>query len=173
MAESLKLVGFKRVAEHSTDGVATELSIVGPPAGNVHFFKKWWDRKGNQKIYISGAKLAIEGSPYELLIPATFMTRLRIRYEGDPLALILSGQSEVTRLGVADIATGRIVAEYIAPRIKSKNAKWAYKVLDQATIDGNIPPPEEPFVNAPATVEPASVEAGKCPPKRTRKKSSN
>lgn len=140
MAESLKLVGFKRVAQHSADGAATALSIVQPPSGNVHFFPKWWDRKGNQKIYISGAKLAVEGSDYEILIPCSFSTRLRIRYDGDPLALILSEQSEVSRVGIADIATGVIVAEYVAPRIKANNAKWVYKVLDQATIDGNEPP---------------------------------
>lgn len=144
MAESLKLVGFKRVKDHSADGAATELSIVNPPSGNVHFFPKWWERKANQKIYVSGAKIAIEGSAYELLIPCNFSTRLRIRYEGDPLALILSEQSEVARVGVADVATGAIVAEYIAPRIKAKNAKWVYKVIDQATIDGNAPPPADP-----------------------------
>jgi len=150
MAESLKLVGFKRVVDHSADGAALQLSIVNPPSGNVHFFAKWWDRKANQKIYISGAKIAIEGSAYELLIPASFSTRLRIRYDGDPLALVLSEGSEMSRLGVADIATGKVVAEYIAPRIKSKNAKWAYKVLDQATIDGNTPP-------APAPSEPVAA----------------
>ena len=142
MAESLKLVGFKRVAQHSADGASTALSIVQPPSGNVHFFPKWWDRKGNQKIYISGAKLAVEGSAYEILVPCSFSTRLRIRYDGDPLALILSEQSEVSRVGIADIATGKIVAEYVAPRIKANNAKWVYKVLDQDTIDGNAPAPD-------------------------------
>jgi len=166
MAESLKLVGFKRVAEHSADGAATVLSIVLPPSGNVHFFPKWWERKANQKIYVSGAKIAIEGSAYELLIPCSFSTRLRIRYDGDPLALILSEQSEIERVGVADTATGTIVAEYVAPRVKARNAKWFYKVLDQATIDGNIPAPPPP----PAPAPPISRDSTEQEPKRSYRK---
>jgi len=167
MAESLKLVGFKRVAQHSADGAATALNIVQPPSGNVHFFPKWWDRKGNQKIYISGTKLAVEGSPYEILVPCTFGTRLRIQYDGDPLALVLSEQSQVKRIGVLDIATGIVVAEYTAPRVKGRNAKWAYKVLDQATIDGNIPePPAEPDPDPDTTA--ASAKVAEEPKKKTK-----
>jgi hypothetical protein len=144
MAESLKLVGFKRVEDHSPEAALAALTLVPPPQGNVHFFPKWWDRKANQKIYISGAKFAIEGSPYELLIPCTFGTRLRIQYDGDPLALILSEQSQVERVGVYDTATGVVVFEYVAPRVKARNAKWFSKVLDQDTIDGNTPAPPPP-----------------------------
>ena len=50
---------------------------------------------------------------------------------GDALGLILSEHSELSRVGVADIATGKIVFEYIAPRVKFWNYQWSSKVIDR------------------------------------------
>lgn len=124
MSESLKLVGFKRILNHSTsDGSEKQLSLVPPPKGNAHFVVRWWDKKANQKIYISCTKIAVEGSDLEIVVPSSFSTRLAITYDGDVNNLVFGVRMDVSRVALIDKNTGEIAVEYIMPSIKNRTAK--------------------------------------------------
>ena len=150
MSESLKLVGFKRILNHTTsDGSDKQLKIVPPPKGNAHFVVRWWDRKANQKIYISCTKLAIEGSDLELVVPSTFSTRLTVRYDGDPTTIVFGTRNDVSRVALIDKATGEIAVEYKFPSVKTRTAKTAVKINPDYSFDGGSEPEPEPEPEGP------------------------
>ena len=144
MSESLKLVGFKRILNHATnDGSATKLSLVPPPKGNAHFVARWWDKKANQKIYISCTKLAIEGSDLEIVVPSSFSTRLAITFDGDVNNLVFGVRMDVSRVALIDKNTGEIALQYVFPAIKNRTAKIA-KIVNDDYDDGTPEPTPEP-----------------------------
>ena len=160
MSESLKLVGFKRILNHSTsDGSDTQLSLVPPPKGNAHFVARWWDKKANQKIYISCTKLAIAGSDLEIVVPSSFSTRLQITYTGDVATLVFGTRMDVTRVALIDKNTGEIAVQYIFPSIKNRTAKIR-TVINEDYVG---PEPEE-------TPDPEPEPEVKAAPKKSSKK---
>ena len=168
MSESLKLVGFKRILSHSTsDGSDTKLSIVPPPKGNAWFVARWWDKKANQKIYISCTKLAIEGSNLEIVVPSSFSTRLFVTYNGDPKTIVFGQRNDVSRVALIDSTTGVVAVEYKFPSIKSRNAKVAVAINADYDFEGTGETPEEPqglevvesTLPSPTPVEPPTAKS--------------
>lgn len=186
MSESLKLVGFKRILNHATsDGSDTQLSIVPPPKGNAHFVARWWDKKANQKIYISCTKLAVEGSDLEIVVPSSFSTRLTLTYEGDVRNIVFGQRNDVSRVALIDKTTGEVAVEYKFPSIKNRTAKTAVVVSDDYDFDGSgatepeptpepTPEPEGPDggdggTDGAAAVKAAEVKPEPAAPKKTKK----
>ena len=115
MADSLKLVGIKRVSSQT----GADLTIVTPiRGGDHHKIRRWWSDNKNVAPYVNCTKFTVSRTDGDvvLLVPTSPDTRLDIKFDGDSTWTFGPSNRSVTRVGV--FTTGlALIEEYVFPVI--------------------------------------------------------
>ena len=115
MADSLKLVGTKRVAGQT----GSDLTITTPlRGGDQHSVRRWWKDNKNSALYINCTKFTVSRTDGNvvLMVPSSPDTRLDIAFDGDSLWTFCPTDRAVSRVGVftSDLT---LIEEYVFPVI--------------------------------------------------------
>lgn len=114
MADSLSLIGIKRISKHTGD----DLALVTPTKGGDHHkIRRWWSDNENNAPYVNCTKFNVTRTDGDvvLLIPSTQDTRLHITFDGDSVWGFAYDRG-VSRVGVFT-TNYQLIEEYVLPSI--------------------------------------------------------
>lgn len=115
MADSLKLVGIKRVSGQT----GSDLSISTPlRGGDHHKIRRWWNDNKNVAPYVNCTKLLVSRTAGDvvLMVPTSSDTRLDIKFNGDTEWSFGPTSRSVNRVGVFTTSL-ELIEEYVFPVI--------------------------------------------------------
>ncbi len=99
MADSLKLVGVKRISNQT----GNDLVLSRPTGGGDQFkIRRWWSDNKNCAVYVNCTKLAVSRPTggVMLMVPTSQDTRLDIKFDGDSTWTFGPVSRSVDRVGV-------------------------------------------------------------------------
>ncbi len=115
MADSLKLVGTKRVAGQTGSDLTISTPLRG---GDQHLVRRWWNDNKNSALYVNCTKFLVSRAAGDvvLMVPSSSDTRLSISFDGDTAWTFGPIDRAVSRVGVftSDL---NLIEEYVFPVI--------------------------------------------------------
>lgn len=115
MADSLKLVGTKRVAAQTGSDLTISTPVRG---GDQHTVRRWWNDNKNSALYINCTKFKVSRAAGDvvLMVPSSADTRLDISFDGDAQWTFGPIDRAVSRVGVFTSGL-ELIEEYVFPVI--------------------------------------------------------
>ena len=111
MADSLKLVGIKRVSAQTGSDLTISTPLRG---GDHHKIRRWWKDNKNCALYVNCTKFNVSRTDGDvvLMVPSSAYTRLDIKFDGDATWTFGPSERAVSRVGV--FTTGLdLIEEYV------------------------------------------------------------
>lgn len=117
MADSLKLVGIKRVDKQT----GADLTLTSPTrGGDQHKIRRWWKDNRNAAQYVNCTKFKVSRASGDvvLMVPTSQDTRLDIKFDGDQTWTFGPSSRAIDRVGVFTTNLS-LIEEYVFPVISS------------------------------------------------------
>ena len=115
MADSLKLVGTKRVSGQTGSDLTISTPVRG---GDQHKVRRWWNDNKNSALYVNCTKFTVSRAAGDvvLMVPSSADTRLDISFDGDTAWAFGPTDRAVSRVGIFTSGLD-LIEEYVFPVI--------------------------------------------------------